>query len=214
MNSETSFVRDGFLNPPERDPARLPSPHYGVTEATVRLTHQARHPLYAVYGERLRSFARWTRTNPDPVCLCNAGFFFTNEGDLVRCFFCGIGLKDFTDSDDPLREHVRHSEKCLYLFDHLGTVRLASIKASCQDQDRLKDNSATRCRHPEYQSYESRLSSFTDWPTHLSQKPEDLADAGLYHIGSESEQLYESVITVFDKCFREVLSSLHQGFSI
>jgi hypothetical protein len=44
-------------------------------------------------------------------------------------------------------------------------------------------DSATRCRHPEYQSYESRLSSFTDWPTHLSQKPEDLADAGLYHIG-------------------------------
>ncbi|XP_060592048.1 inhibitor of apoptosis protein-like isoform X3 [Ruditapes philippinarum] len=138
MNSETYYVRDGFSNPPERDPARLPSPHYGVTGATLGLTHQARHPMYADYGERLRSFARWTRTNPDPVCLCDAGFFFTNEGDLVRCFSCGIGLKDFTDRDDPLREHVRHSGNCLYLLEHLGTETLASIKASCQEQQRIQ----------------------------------------------------------------------------
>jgi hypothetical protein len=90
MNSENSFVRDGFLNPSERDPARLPSPHYGVTGATLRLTHQARHPMYAEYGERLRSFARWTRTNPDPVCLCNAGFFFTsifNTRETLELFY-------------------------------------------------------------------------------------------------------------------------------
>jgi hypothetical protein len=42
-------------------------------------------------------------------------------------------------------------------------------------------DSATQCRHPKYQSYESRLSTFTGWPSHLSQKPEDLADAGLFY---------------------------------
>jgi hypothetical protein len=44
-------------------------------------------------------------------------------------------------------------------------------------------DSATQCRHPEYQSYESRLSSFTGWPSHMSQTPESLADAGLFYIG-------------------------------
>ncbi|XP_060590552.1 baculoviral IAP repeat-containing protein 7-A-like [Ruditapes philippinarum] len=136
MNSDTDFVRDRFLNTSERDPARLPSPHYGVTGATVRLTHQARHPMFAEYGEILRSFARWTRSNPDPVSLCDAGFFFTNNWDLVRCFSCGIGLKDFTYGDDPLREHVRHSGNCLYLLDHLGTATLAFIEASCQEEQR------------------------------------------------------------------------------
>jgi hypothetical protein len=60
-------------------------------------------------------------------------------------------------------------------------------------------DSATQCRHPEYQSYESRLSTFTRWPSHLSQRPEDLADAGLFYIGK---------IFLFLICFMSVYETL------
>lgn len=38
-------------------------------------------------------------------------------------------------------------------------------------------------RHPEYQTRESRIASFINWPSELTQTPEQLADAGLYYTG-------------------------------
>jgi hypothetical protein len=64
-----------------------------------------------------------TKTNNPPLIPLD-------DGDLVRCFQCGIGLKDFSQNDDPLLEHVRHSEKCPFIPQLLGEQRLASIKVS------------------------------------------------------------------------------------
>ena len=44
----------------------------------------------------------------------------TGTDDLVRCYQCGIGLKDFTGTDDPLKEHVKHSGECAFLLEHFG----------------------------------------------------------------------------------------------
>jgi Inhibitor of Apoptosis domain. len=37
--------------------------------------------------------------------------------------------------------------------------------------------------HPKYSTVESRLRTFTDWPPDMSQTPQQLAQAGFYHIG-------------------------------
>lgn len=39
------------------------------------------------------------------------------------------------------------------------------------------------CVHPELKTYKARLLSFKNWPRHLSQTPETLADAGLFYVG-------------------------------
>ena len=41
--------------------------------------------------------------------------------DLVRCFDCGIGLKDFSDADNPLLEHAKHSGNCPFLLEQFGS---------------------------------------------------------------------------------------------
>ncbi|XP_053391903.1 baculoviral IAP repeat-containing protein 7-like [Mercenaria mercenaria] len=158
-----------------------------------------RHPDYIEYNDRLRSYARWTHRSPDSSTLSRAGFFFTNEGDLVRCFQCSIGLKDFSDGDDPLKEHVRHSGNCLFLCQILGEARLTEWKRLLQAQDpeynrQMQWNErhnisavAYNYRHPEYQTLEARLATFTNWPAQMMQRPEQLADAGLYYTGFEDQ---------------------------
>lgn len=42
---------------------------------------------------------------------------------------------------------------------------------------------ASNCLHPDYKSYEIRLSSFSGWPRSLHQTPVQLAEAGLYYTG-------------------------------
>jgi hypothetical protein len=38
-------------------------------------------------------------------------------------------------------------------------------------------------RHPKYSTVESRLRTYTDWPPSMSQTPQQLAQAGFYHVG-------------------------------
>ncbi|XP_045195746.2 baculoviral IAP repeat-containing protein 8-like [Mercenaria mercenaria] len=187
LNSEHHVVRNGILDVTGQQ--QLAYTHSVETSAgTRRPRRPARHPEYIDYSQRLRSYARWIRLSPGPVCLCEAGFFFTDQGDLVRCFQCGIGLKDFSSGDDPLLEHVRHSGDCPYLVEHLGTAGLSAIKTKCQAEQaesNEQQRSSVHCRHPQYQTYEARVSSFTSWPNYLTQKPEELAEAGLFYTGVE-----------------------------
>ncbi|XP_053396575.1 baculoviral IAP repeat-containing protein 8-like [Mercenaria mercenaria] len=157
-----------------------------------RPTNPSRHPEYTDYSQRLRSYARWTLRNPDSVRLSEAGFFFTNQYDLVRCFQCGIGLKDFSEGDNPLMEHVRHSPNCQFLAEYLGTERLSAIKIKCQtlqptQQLITNTDSNLQYRHPEYKTMQARLSSFAGWPGHMIQTPLQLAEAGLYYTGFEDQ---------------------------
>ena len=77
---ENQFFRNEALNLSVADIERRPLRTYAEeTTLPQRLRpQQAKHPQYADYGERLRTFARWSRSNPGPNCLCNAGFFFTS----------------------------------------------------------------------------------------------------------------------------------------
>ncbi|KAH3736388.1 hypothetical protein DPMN_042951 [Dreissena polymorpha] len=159
----------------------------------------AKYPRYAAVEDRTESFRNWPRTRPTIPALCQSGFFYTGNDDLVRCFCCGIGLKDFSDTDDPLQEHVRHSRNCAYLLVLLGgqdgmeryhrslpTHDPEEIRC----QQRLRYNSqhsvpvtGYRARHERLRSLQSRLDTFTNWPSHVTQRPQELAEAGLYYTG-------------------------------
>ena len=56
---------------------------------------------------------------------------FVGNADLIRCHHCGIGLKDWSDVDDPLTEHVRYAPDCQFLIDTVPVAQLARIKVCC-----------------------------------------------------------------------------------
>jgi len=108
--------------------------------ASTSPAQRARHPEYADRNERFFTFVHWRIPQvQDPTLLVNYGFFFTGQGDLVRCYHCSIGLKDFIASDDPLLEHIRYAGDCGHLIELLGPSRLQELKIAYQmDHHRLK----------------------------------------------------------------------------
>lgn len=42
-------------------------------------------------------------------------FCLKGPGDTVKCFFCGGGLKDWRQTDDPWIEHARWFPRCGYV---------------------------------------------------------------------------------------------------
>ena len=47
-----------------------------------------------------------------PRALADTGFFYS--GDCIRCFHCGLELRNWTDDD--AKEHYRYSPSCDYQF--------------------------------------------------------------------------------------------------
>ncbi|WAR08107.1 DIAP2-like protein, partial [Mya arenaria] len=78
-----------------------------------------RHPQYEDQTARQRSFTTWPATAHQAPA---------RQQDLVRCYHCGIGLKDWSDGDEPLFEHIRHSPNCLFLRELLGEQLLNTYR--------------------------------------------------------------------------------------
>ncbi|KAL4222177.1 hypothetical protein ACF0H5_018217 [Mactra antiquata] len=154
----------------------------------------ARFPEYADYKVRMDSYINWTSERHNPVHLSKAGFFYTGNGDLVRCFQCGVGLKDFITDIVPTIEHARYSPDCKFLEKLVGTHGLTDIKRNlissdpnCIRQSNGDENYGNQghYRHPEYQRFDDRLATFYSWPSILSQTPNQLAEAGFFYTGYE-----------------------------
>jgi hypothetical protein len=68
------------------------------------------------YEQRLMSFQDWPATAPVTAeSLAMAGFYYSGRGDSVRCFSCGIALKDWQRGDIAMEEHARYSPSCDFL---------------------------------------------------------------------------------------------------
>ena len=61
--------------------------------------------------ERLGSFHTWPiDIKPLPVTMAAAGFYHSNKiGDGATCFSCKLALRDWKQSDDPIKLHYEHS---------------------------------------------------------------------------------------------------------
>ncbi|CAG2198696.1 unnamed protein product [Mytilus edulis] len=76
-----------------------------------------KYPNYEPLQKRRDSYFDWpaNRNFLHPYDLAECGFFFTHFEDCVRCFHCGIGLRNWEDNDNVWVEHARWSQRCQYL---------------------------------------------------------------------------------------------------
>ncbi|EFN76761.1 death-associated inhibitor of apoptosis 1 [Harpegnathos saltator] len=76
-----------------------------------------KHPQFANYDDRLRTFEMWPISIPQTKeQLAAAGFYYTGNGDQTLCYYCGGGLKDWEPEDDPWEQHAKWFSKCCYLL--------------------------------------------------------------------------------------------------
>ena len=66
---------------------------------------------------RLQSYVNWPVTaEAYPSSLSRAGFYYTGDADIVRCFCCAVRLGHWLRTDLPLQEHTRHSPACRFVL--------------------------------------------------------------------------------------------------
>lgn len=91
-------------------------PHYPPPPQRPTITDEVDdHTEYRFESVRRRSFAHWPVRFLDPKKLAEAGFYYTNEGDKVRCFECRVEICKWVEGDDPKFEHQRWSERCRFV---------------------------------------------------------------------------------------------------
>jgi len=65
---------------------------------------------------RMISFASWPYQGPvNPIKLAQAGFYYENKIDFVRCFYCNGGVMDWEADDNPFLRHAQMYSECLYI---------------------------------------------------------------------------------------------------
>ncbi|KAL5004352.1 hypothetical protein ScPMuIL_017808 [Solemya velum] len=99
------------------------------------VSEKPKHERYAVLATRLSSFSGWpVYKSQTPQELATSGLFYTGFGDAVRCFFCGGGLRNWEDSDDPWVEHARWFPRCSFVQQVKGLDFVKDVQEAVETQ--------------------------------------------------------------------------------
>ncbi|XP_063868217.1 baculoviral IAP repeat-containing protein 2-like [Scylla paramamosain] len=77
---------------------------------TVRGEHQRHFPRCPFIREASFTSSPWSMVMKKKMSF--SGFYLTYLSDQVRCFKCGLGLRNWSDSMDPLEMHAEYSPDC------------------------------------------------------------------------------------------------------
>lgn len=128
-----------------------------------------------IIENRLRTYNNWPVDFITPEQLAQAGFYYLNHADQVKCAFCGGIIGQWEVNDQPLQEHRKFFPNC-------PIVRQQEI----QQQEDIGIQSMITPKSPEFSTLESRSRSFAVWDAQV-QDPQVLAQAGFYYLGQADE---------------------------
>jgi hypothetical protein len=67
-----------------------------------------------LFINRLRSFKHWPHSFLNPMLFASLGFYYSGKlVDLVRCTYCGITFRGWSEGDCPQREHDLYAPNCI-----------------------------------------------------------------------------------------------------
>lgn len=115
------------------------------------------YPQFLDFDKRIKSYQDWPlQMHQKPEELAEAGLFYTNEGDKVKCYDCGLGLKNWEPDDQPWIEHAKYSKNCYFInfvkgYDFSQNVRqkkVAGLQKNRSDKEMeelFKDEKCKNC---------------------------------------------------------------------
>lgn len=73
------------------------------------------HPDMLYFKSREDTFQNWPiQLHQKPQDLALSGFFYTDKGDQVTCFYCDLKLRQWNKEDFIHTEHTKWKPNCLY----------------------------------------------------------------------------------------------------
>ena len=105
----------------------------------VYLNSAAAHQEFVSYSARLKTFHsnQWNHEGNgfSVEQFADAGFYFVKmTADHVTCYFCNLGLKDWSHMKDPILEHARFSPLCFHVKSMCGLNFVKEVAASHLEQ--------------------------------------------------------------------------------
>ncbi|XP_061865245.1 baculoviral IAP repeat-containing protein 7 [Colius striatus] len=101
----------------------------GIDSEETALPNEPEYPEMVTEEMRLSTFQNWPQyTDMHPEQLARAGFFYTGQGDVVRCFYCDGGVRNWSFGDDPWREHAKWYPGCEFLLRSRGRGFVSSVQ--------------------------------------------------------------------------------------
>ena len=74
-------------------------------------------------------------TAPSPTILADAGFYYTGDGDRVKCFHCGLVLHSWLASGMPYHAHARYMHgPCPYMIVEKGLEWIINIAGVSREE--------------------------------------------------------------------------------
>ncbi|NXT49304.1 BIR7B protein, partial [Pluvianellus socialis] len=103
----------------------------GIDSEEAALPNAPEYPEMVTEEMRLTTFRNWPQyTDMHPEQLARAGFFYTGQDDVVRCFYCDGGVRNWSYGDDPWREHAKWYPGCEFLLQSRGREFVSSVQES------------------------------------------------------------------------------------
>ncbi|KFR06785.1 Baculoviral IAP repeat-containing protein 7-B [Nipponia nippon] len=101
----------------------------GLDSEETALPNEPEYPEMVTEEMRLSTFQNWPQyTDMHPEQLARAGFFYTGQDDVVRCFYCDGGVRNWSLGDDPWREHAKWYPGCEFLLRSRGREFVGSVQ--------------------------------------------------------------------------------------
>lgn len=184
--------------------------HFGKEIERLSSDPAGRHysEKYANSSARLHSFASWSLGHiVTSYQLASVGFYYTQEGNKVRCFSCGRTYEDWKNGSIPLLIHRQLNPLCQFLGTLINkpTPALASApiripttppatptelpskpspkkSSTSTTPTTLSPMSQKDLSQPDWVNEQVRLKSFKHLPRNIPVSKEDCAKAGLYFL--------------------------------
>ncbi|CCU56356.1 inhibitor of apoptosis 3 [Mythimna separata entomopoxvirus 'L'] len=125
----------------------------------------------------------WKNKFITPENLAKNGFYYVDnkdgKTDSVKCVNCKIVVHSWEKGDNVESEHKKFAPYCKFVKnENTNTYGYDECGSSVS-----KPINTYGPVHPKYKTEVYRVKSFKDWPPSISQKPEDLAEAGFFYTG-------------------------------
>lgn len=108
--------------------------------AVLDLGH-AVYPIFVTRKARLSTFRSWDPNHlQKPSNLVDLGFFYSGFSDCARCFYCGLGLRNWKSHHDAAVQHARLRPHCAFILCVLGQEFVDEIQRNEPAQPDVRDN--------------------------------------------------------------------------
>ncbi|XP_034949212.1 death-associated inhibitor of apoptosis 1 [Chelonus insularis] len=153
--------------------------HLQPSDQIDEVDNQTHSPNYRYESVRLQSFTNWPVPYMDPAKLAASGFYFTGEGDYVKCFECDIKIGQWVEGDNPMSDHQRWQSNCRFVKRlPCGNV---PIDANVSVDEPASSRSRDVCGHYDDDFRPNAVPDFRIGDGKMQSNPVELGSLGIAH---------------------------------